>query len=80
MNNDSIQSSRSEKIVDYVEIKTSKESGASILIVDDQMFLLDVLKTIMADFGLDSDVAIGGLEAIRMVRQRYSDIEEGLIL
>ena len=34
--------------------------GPSILIVDDQMFMLDALRMILEDLGLEVEIALGG--------------------
>ena len=47
------------------------------MIADDQMFLLDTLKMILADIGVESDIALGGRQAINMVKQRYTDVDAG---
>ena len=39
-----------------------------------------MLKMILRDMGVESDLALGGSQAIQMVRQRYMDVEPGLQL
>ena len=51
-----------------VERDSNVQRGPLILITDDQMFLLDTLRLILADMGLESDIALGGLQAINMVK------------
>ena len=42
------------------------------------MFLLDALKMLLADLGVESDIALGGQQAKEMVFKRYRDIDAGL--
>jgi PleD family two-component response regulator len=43
-----------------VRVKKNILFGPNILIVDDQMFLLDALRMILEDLGLEVDIALGG--------------------
>ena len=53
-----------KEIFHQSEHNAPKHREANILIVDDQLFLLDVLKMILEDQGLGADTALGGKQAI----------------
>ena len=42
------------------------------------MFLLDTLKMLLSDLGVESDIAIGGQQAYEMVLKRFMDVDAGL--
>ena len=58
----------SQRRKNYNERDSQAKRGPLILIADDQIFLLDTLRMILADMGLESDIALGGLQAIKMVK------------
>lgn len=41
------------------------------------MFLIETLRAVLEDLGVESDIALGGLHAIEMVKQRYTDVDAG---
>ena len=66
-----------DSVSQRILLRHSASKGPLILIADDQMFLLDTLKMILADIGVESDIALGGRQAINMVKQRYTDVDAG---
>ena len=36
------------------------KEGPSVLIADDQIFVLDLLKMLLSDLGVEADIALGG--------------------
>ncbi|HBF42382.1 MAG TPA: hypothetical protein DDW42_01890 [Desulfobacteraceae bacterium] len=46
----------------------------SVLIIDDEKSVLDILQEILANFGYDVETASGGLEGLRIFERRTFDI------
>ena len=55
--------------------ESDREKYAEILIVDDQVFNVTALDLLLNTFGIKSDSAFSGQEAIKLIRKRFNAID-----